>query len=198
MLSLVHAAIPNHWLPIVTIGKAEKWTMHETMKATLLIGVAHITSTLIIGVLIGIAGFQLSSKHAELTHWVAPAVLALLGLGFVLADVFNGNRHDHNHFSEVGGGKTKSAIIWSMVLAMFLSPCIELEVYFLPAGAYGWAGILATSAVYLVATVGMMMTLVYLGAKGLSRLNWHVFEHHQKTLTGAILIILSAVSLFID
>ena len=197
LLSLVHAAIPNHWLPIVAIGKSERWTMRETLNATVLIGAAHIASTIIIGVLIGLAGFRLSSNHAELAHWIAPVVLAVLGLIFIASDfIGKGHRH-HNHFDEIGG-RSKRAIIGSMVVAMFFSPCIELEVYFLPAGAFGWSGILTTSVIYLFATVSTMLLLVYVGTKGLSRLNWHIFEHHQKTLTGVILIALAALSFIID
>ena len=197
LLSLVHAAIPNHWLPIVAIGKSERWTMRETLNATVLIGAAHIASTIIIGVLIGLAGFRLSSNHAELAHWIAPVVLAVLGLIFIASDfIGKGHRH-HNHFDETGG-RSKRAIVGSMVVAMFFSPCIELEVYFLPAGAFGWSGILTTSVIYLFATVSTMLLLVYVGTKVLSRLNWHIFEHHLKTLTGAILIALAALSFIID
>ena len=197
LLSLVHAAIPNHWLPIVAIGKSERWTMRETLNATVLIGAAHIASTIIIGVLIGLAGFRLSNNHAELAHWIAPVVLAVLGLIFIASDfIGKGHRH-HNHFDETGG-RSKRAIVGSMVVAMFFSPCIELEVYFLPAGAFGWSGILTTSVIYLFATVSTMLLLVYVGTKGLSRLNWHIFEHHQKTLTGVILIALAALSFIID
>ena len=198
LLSLVHAAIPNHWLPIVAVGKSERWTMHETLRATALIGAAHIASTVIIGILIGLAGFQLSSSHAELTHWIAPAILAVLGVVFIVADFVGRGHHHHDHLDEASHGRTKRAVIGSMVVAMFFSPCIELEVYFLPAGAFGWSGILTTSVIYLFATVGTMLLLVYVGTKGLSRLNWHIFEHHQKTLTGAILIALAALSFIID
>ncbi|MBP5666583.1 MAG: hypothetical protein J6X32_00360 [Salinivirgaceae bacterium] len=198
LLSLVHAAIPNHWLPIVAVGKSERWTMRETLHATALIGAAHIASTVIIGILIGLAGFQLSSSHAELTHWVAPAVLAVLGVIFIVSDFVGRGHHHHDHFDGARQAKTKRAVIGSMVVAMFFSPCIELEVYFLPAGVFGWRGILVTSAIYLVATVSTMLTLVYIGTKGLNRLNWHIFEHHQKTLTGCILIVLAAVSFLID
>ena len=197
LLSLVHAAIPNHWLPIVAIGKSERWTMRETLNATVLIGAAHIARTILIGVLIGLAGFRLSSNHAELAHWIAPVVLAVLGLIFIASDfIGKGHRH-HNHFDETGG-RSRRAIVGSMVVAMFFSPCIELEVYVLPAGAFGWSGILTTSVIYLFATVSTMLLLVYIGTKGLSRLNWHIFEHHQKTLTGAILIALAALSFIID
>ncbi len=31
VLSLVHAAIPNHWLPIIAVGKSERWSRAEIL-----------------------------------------------------------------------------------------------------------------------------------------------------------------------
>ncbi len=30
-LSIVHASIPNHWLPLIAIGRTERWTHRETL-----------------------------------------------------------------------------------------------------------------------------------------------------------------------
>ena len=38
VLSLIHAAIPNHWIPLIAKGKTEKWTLKETLSATLITG----------------------------------------------------------------------------------------------------------------------------------------------------------------
>jgi hypothetical protein len=32
IISLLHAVIPNHWLPVIAIGKKEKWTLDEVLK----------------------------------------------------------------------------------------------------------------------------------------------------------------------
>ncbi len=32
LLGLVHALIPNHWLPLVAVAKAEKWERPELLK----------------------------------------------------------------------------------------------------------------------------------------------------------------------
>lgn len=198
LLSLVHAAIPNHWLPISAIAKSEGWTMRETMKATLLIGAAHILSTIIVGMLIGVASFQLTNLYSEIIHWGAPCLLFVLGVAYVIADFVN-KKHNHNHFDNIEQKqKSKKAIIGAMVLAMFFSPCIELDVYFIPASLWGIECLLAVSATYLVVTVSVMMVLVALVTKGLNKINWHWFEHKQKTITGAILIIMAIVLLSYD
>ena len=54
LLSLVHAAIPNHWLPVVAIGKAENWSQRETLLVAGISGFAHTLSTVLVGITIGI------------------------------------------------------------------------------------------------------------------------------------------------
>ena len=34
ILSLLHATIPNHWLPVIAIGKKEKWSIREVTEVT--------------------------------------------------------------------------------------------------------------------------------------------------------------------
>ncbi|MFN0035302.1 MAG: hypothetical protein ACKVUS_09550, partial [Saprospiraceae bacterium] len=60
-LSLLHAAIPNHWLPIVAIGKRGGWTAAKTTRITLLAGSAHALSTVLIGLLVSVAGWQMAA-----------------------------------------------------------------------------------------------------------------------------------------
>jgi hypothetical protein len=36
LLSLLHAVIPNHWLPVLAIGRKEGWTLNEVTKVTLI------------------------------------------------------------------------------------------------------------------------------------------------------------------
>jgi len=63
LLSLVHAAIPNHWLPVVAIGKAERWTLRETLLVSGISGIAHTLSTVIIGITIGFIGNRLNESY---------------------------------------------------------------------------------------------------------------------------------------
>ncbi|NJK84800.1 MAG: hypothetical protein HC906_01280 [Bacteroidales bacterium] len=202
ILSIVHASIPNHWLPLVALGKTEKWSMHRTLTATGIAGTAHILSTILIGILVGFIGFKISSTFSEIGEIIGPTILIALGIVYLMIDLFRKN-HTHNHLNpEVLDSKFKSksktsVILW-LSLAMFLSPCAELEVYYFQAGTQGWKGILLVSIVYAIATVSFMIVLVYLGLRGVQKLKSHFLEHHEKRITGIFLIILGITAYFIE
>ncbi|MFW6198652.1 MAG: metal ABC transporter permease, partial [Acidobacteriota bacterium] len=80
LLSLMHALVPNHWVPLVAIGRAEGWSRGETLGMTAVAGAAHTASTILIGVGVGLLGYTLSAHYELITRVVAPAILVGLAL----------------------------------------------------------------------------------------------------------------------
>jgi hypothetical protein len=199
LLSSTHAFIPNHWIPLVAIGRAEGWSRSETLAITAITGLAHVISTILIGVLVGLLGHGLSTRHALVASVVAPSVLVGLGVVYLALDVTTRRRHRHQ-FATMGRGKKVSrfSIVASLCVAMFLSPCIEIEAYYFTAGILGWQGIVAVSLVYLVVTVLGMLILVDLGRKGAARIRSSFLEHHEKGVTGLLLVALGALAYFVE
>jgi putative Mn2+ efflux pump MntP len=197
LLSLVHAAIPNHWLPVVAVGKAENWTQRETLLVAGISGFAHTLSTVLVGITIGIIGIGLSSSYTIISEKVAPALLIVLGLVYLIID--RRRNHTHTHGIEAGKIKNRSkwAIIASLAIAMFLSPCLEIEAYYFQAASAGWSGILLLSVVYVVITVTGMLLLVFLANKGVRAIQSHYLDHHEKLISGIVLILLGVFALFI-
>ncbi len=147
-LSIVHALIPNHWIPVVAISKSEQWSRNETTKFTMIIGSAHTVSSILIGIVIGLIGYKLSETLEFVTNIAAPLILVALGIIYVLLN--KGHHHHENIHSEKikkASKKSKLTVIISLGLAMFLSPCLEIEAYYFTAGALGWAGIATLSLV---------------------------------------------------
>lgn len=199
VLSLLHASIPNHWLPLVAIGKTEKWTQKETLVVTAISGFAHTLSTIIIGMIVGLIGYKLSESYKFITTVAAPLILISLGCIYLFMD-FKANKYQHHNHIDVNDTvkkKTKTAIIISLAVGMFFSPCIEIEAYYFVASSIGWTGIITVSFVYLIVTVLGMLILVYLASRGIKRLKWHFMEHHEKIITGIILIILGITGFFL-
>jgi len=200
VLSLIHALIPNHWLPLIAIGKTENWSKERTLWATVITGVAHTLSTIIIGVIIGLVGYKLADNYEFVSSKVAPAILIGLGLIYLLMDRKGSHAHAHHESvkgKEKTGKSTWIAILISLSIAMFLTPCIEIEAYYFQAGTIGWIGIFIVSAVYLIITLLVMLILVYLGMKGISTFNSHFLEHHEKGVTGMVLITLGLLAMFV-
>jgi nickel/cobalt transporter (NicO) family protein len=196
LLSLIHAAIPNHWLPLVLLGRSEGWDKKETLWIAGIAGFAHTLSTVGLGVVIGLIGVELAGKYEVFTLVVAPLILICMGLIYFGLDL----KHNHADFTTTGGieRKSKWSIIFSVCLAMFFSPCLEIESFYFTAGRYGWKGIVAISLVYLVVTISGIMTLVVLGGRSLERINWHLLEQHEKKITGFTLILLGIFTFFMN
>ncbi len=197
VLSIIHASIPNHWLPLVAIGRTEKWSRYETLWVTAITGSAHTASTILIGIIVGLVGYKLSSTHELVARVVAASVFVILGLIYLALDLKSS--HHHSNVMEIGSipRKSKLVIITSLGIAMFFSPCIEIEAYFFAAGTLGWRGIAVVSIVYLIVTVLGMLLLVDLGRKGVEKIKWHFLEHHEKRVTGVALIVLGIFAYFI-
>ena len=99
-LSLIHALIPNHWIPLIALSKTEKWTNKQTLSATLITGFSHTLSTVIIGIIVGLIGYQLSEHYKNSTEIIAPAILLLIGIIYLILDFISSNHHrHHDHFN---------------------------------------------------------------------------------------------------
>jgi len=195
LISLLHAVIPNHWLPVLAIGKKEGWTLGETTRITFIAGMAHVVSTVIIGILLGLISGELSNNIEHFSHIVAPSILILIGLYFVK------QHYSHHHFhleKKQLEKKTKSSIILALVTAMFLSPCMEIEAYFLLAGERGWPMMAAVATMYSVITITGMLLWIRIVYKGMVKLNWHKWEHNAGIITGVVLIATGVISFFVS
>ncbi len=198
LLSLIHASIPNHWLPLISIGKAENWTLRQTQFATLVTGFAHTLSTLAIGIIVGYAGVRLSEMFHNSIQQVAAILLIILGIVYIVMETLHNHSHEHNHnIQEINQkGKSMWPVIGTLSLAMFFTPCVEIEAYYFRASVIGWTGILIVSIVYVAVTVCIMLFFTYLGFKGVRKIRLHFLEHHEKSINGIILIALGIFAFF--
>ena len=83
LVSVAHAILPDHWLPLILISRAEKWSQAETLWVTVLVTIPHLVSTILLGFLMGMIGLRLSASHEALMGIVAPAMFVLIGLIYV-------------------------------------------------------------------------------------------------------------------
>lgn len=195
LISLLHAVIPNHWLPVLAVGRKEQWDFKETISVTFLSGLAHVLSTIVIGILLGIIGKELNEHIVQFTRIIAPSILILMGIYFI----YQHYKHHHFHLeNQPLTNKPKRKIIAALILAMFLSPCMEIEAYFLLAGAKGWWMLMLIAIMYAVVSITGMLLWIRLVYKGLIKLDWHKWEHNAGLISGAVLILTGIFSFILN
>jgi putative Mn2+ efflux pump MntP len=193
VLSILHALIPNHWLPVLAIAKKENWSLSHTTLITFIAGLSHALSTVIVGVLVGLVGITLADKVTSFAHLIASSALIVLGLFYTYQHLKRKHFHLHKRNEIVSDKK----VITSLVVAMFFSPCLEIEAYFLMAGTQGWWMVPLLASLYIAVTVGGMVAWVRFTYTGLLKLNWHTLEHNAGIITGPTLVLTGIASFFI-
>ncbi len=181
LLSVFHALIPSHWLPVIAVARREHWATRQTLSVTLLAGAAHVLSTVLLGAIFAAIGGTLAKQAEGLTALFAPVILTGMGLFYIY-------QHYYHHHFHLHQQRTHWGLVASLALAMFLSPCLEIEGFFLVAGQFGWSFVALLALVYGLVTVAGMVLWVWLALHGLHRLNWHRWEHNAGIITGVTLI----------
>ncbi|MCI1189783.1 hypothetical protein MON38_20360 [Hymenobacter sp. DH14] len=193
LLSLLHAAIPNHWAPVLAVARAERWPLRRAVGVTAVAGLAHVLSTVLLGLGLGLLGWRLSARFSQFAGVAAPALLIGIGLLYALS----GRGHTHPDPSPVPV-RPRGRVVLGLAATMFLAPCLEIQTFFLAAGTHGTPALALVMGTYLVVSVGAMSTLVALAYSGLRRLNLEGLAHYERRFTGAVLVLVGVAGFFVD
>jgi nickel/cobalt exporter len=194
LLSLLHAAIPNHWAPILAVARAERWSLQRAVGVTLVAGMAHVLSTLVLGVALGLLGWRLAAHFSQFAGVAAPALLVFIGLGYA----FSGPGHTHPDPRPLSRRSPRRRAVLGLAAAMFLAPCLEIQSFFLSAGTHGTSALALVMVAYLVVSVGAMTALVALTFIGFRRLNLSGLAQHERRFTGSVLVLVGVAGFFVD
>lgn len=195
LLAIVHALIPNHWLPLVAVARAEHWKQRDVTSITFLAALAHVTGTVILGLVLGVIGKELEEEYGTIIHVVSAVLLIVFGLIYFTVNL---PHHHHSEQKDVAAFKrSKRKWIFIFIIMMFLSPCLEVESLFLSAGVYGMGTVTLMAIVYAIVSIGGILLLVNLGFRGVNLLPAEFIEHNEKRISGAVLILVGIISFFL-
>jgi nickel/cobalt exporter len=194
IVSLLHGLIPSHWIPVLALKEKFAWPPGKTIRVALWAALAHSLSTFLLGVFLGLFSLSLADSLNSYTRWIIPSLLIVIGVFFII------QHHRHHHFHLAEKQKLEHAgarqVIALLIFIMFLSPCLEIEAYFIMAGTYGWPVMLGIGFLYTIVSVAGITFWVAMAQKGLHKFNWHKLEHNAGLISGAVLIITGIISFF--
>jgi nickel/cobalt transporter (NicO) family protein len=217
-IAFVHTILgPDHYLPFIVLSEAKKWNLNKTMLITLLCGIGHVSSSVILG-LVGIAvGISLNklvnieTSRGSIAAWLFIA----FGLVYMVVSIRNlvkNRKHSHPHFHIGGESHThehtheiehthvhESDVVkttpWILFLIFIFGPCEPLiPIVMYPASQNNIHGAIIVSLLFSVVTISTMMSIVLAFKLGLSRINLKPIERYNNLIAGSM-IFLSGVAI---
>jgi len=221
ILSLTAASIgffhtilgPDHYLPFIVMQKAREWSLAKTALITFLCGLAHIMSSVILGI-VGIF-FGMGVMRLEVFEGFRGNLAAWMLIGFGLAyfawgirrairnkphkhkhlhadgaSHLHGHSHSHGH-SHIHDEKGKSNITpWVLFTIFILGPCEPLiPILMYPAAKSSFVGVLWVAAIFGIVTIVTMLGIVMIASLGINLVALGRLERYSHALAGAAIFL---------
>jgi len=210
MLGFIHTVFgPDHYVPFIVMAKARNWGALKTVVLTILCGIGHIMSSVIIGLLGVIFGIEvmklkaLESFRGNIAGWL----LIIFGFTYLVWGIYRAikNRshehihahvdlkehlHTHSHNKEhvhLHTGKAKVNITpWILFTIFVFGPCEPLiPILMYPAAKNSSVGVMLVATIFGIITILTMLTIVMASYFGLKLVNFGRMERYSHAFAGA-------------
>lgn len=211
-VGIVHTVLgPDHYLPFVAMAQARKWTTTKTSFITVICGLGHVLSSVVlgfIGIALGIAVGRLEGLEAARGN-LAAWMLTAFGLAYTVWGIrralrnrphshhhhhANGtdHEHEHSHASEhvhPHAEHTPSITPWVLFTVFVFGPCEPLiPILMYPAATHSAGVVALVATIFSVATIGTMLIMVLVINAGARALPATKMERWSHALAGAAVL----------
>jgi nickel/cobalt exporter len=209
---------PDHYVPFIVMSKARNWSLWKTSFLTIICGLGHVGSSIVLGI-IGIAfGIGVSKlKHIEgIRGNIAAWAFILFGFAYLLWGLRKAYKnkshkhihahgdliHDHAHLHDsqkqhnigqhdhIHKNKKTNITPWILFTVFVLGPCEPLIPLFIyPAAQHNRSGVLVVSVVFSLVTIITMLIMVLAFSTGLKALPFGKLERYTHAIAGATIFL---------
>ncbi|MEP7144423.1 MAG: hypothetical protein ABI707_16175 [Ferruginibacter sp.] len=203
---------PDHYLPFIALSGSKNWTVTKTIGWTIICGLGHVLSSVILGLGGAALGWSLSkiSWLENIRGGIAGWVMLVFGLlygawGFYRAINNNPHKHfdlgdngdiyvyQHNHGEAVAPNERYKVTPWVMFIIFILGPCEPMiPLLYFPAAQNSWRGMAILIGIYTIVTLMTMLTMVLLGYYGIAFVKTEKLERYVHALGGLTIFICGA------
>lgn len=199
-VGVLHTIVPDHWVPITLIARQQKWTKKQTVKAALTAGTGHVVSTLLIAVVVWIAGVAFATRFGNLIDLISSIALITFGGWIAIASLLE-MREGHGHVHADGeehhdhGPSEASKKRTALLLILGSSPMIEGIPAFFAAGKYGLTLIIPMAILFGISTIATYVLLTAYSTAKLEQVRFGVLEKYGEVLSGSFIALIGVMFL---
>ena len=213
--AVVHALIPDHWLPFVLLARSQRWGDRRITLLTGLAGLLHVMMSVIAGALAIAMGATsargLAERVGRSLEFLSGLLLVLFGVAYGVwahrrearvhghpgeSAAGEGGLHAHGHLLErwFRGAITGGAL----VVVIGMSPCALLAPILFAASAEGTAVIALAALGFASCTIGTMVGITLFASRGMRRLDLPFFTRYGDLISGVLIAVIGFVLMALE
>lgn len=196
--AVVHTLIPDHWLPFVLVGRAERWALRRTIWLTLVAGMLHVTVSVAMALAIVGAGRGAESALGWLesaAESVSGWLLVLFGLAYMFwflkrgGHVHSFGMHPHHEAAAPADKPRPPAFLtgYSLAFVVGFNPCVLVVPLAWQASEISMSTLAAVVSAFAVTTIATMVTVTWLGLRGTARLDRPFLARYGEAVSGGLI-----------
>jgi sulfite exporter TauE/SafE len=217
-LSFLHTASgPDHYLPFVVLSRSKKWSLSKTIFWTAICGFGHIFSSLLIGAIGVLLGWQLAriswfqNVRGNFSGWC----LLVFGLAYLAYGIWRAMKDSrHKHFDVYGSEvyvyehQHGQAILpnqrirvtpWILFVLFVMGPSEPLlPLLFYSGSRHSSLEVGVLVIVFSITTVITMIAMVLVGIYGYSFFRTERIERYTHAIGGAVISICGTGMVFLN
>lgn len=205
-ISLLHAAMPTHWLTIALISRMHQWNRLKLFLMALLASICHMLGTLILGLVAWAIGKAVITIFSATAKYIVASVLLFIGILYLVKAMRKHTAGNictvETHKTEMGehaahrGEKSAWLTFGALLLALTLSPCQAILPLFFAAAPCDAATLIALMLFTAAVTIFGMTSLVMLASFGLELLRLPISERLEMTAAGLLFIAIAPLAFY--
>ena len=184
---------PDHYLPFIMIAKAQKHSWGKAALLTLVCGIGHIASALVIALVFNAGISYIATDLQAHVEDVQSSIAAYVLIGFGLAYLAWALRHrflrrHQKSFQENSPVARPGITPWILFIIFVLGPCEALWPVLLAAQFGGTSAMISATIVFSLATIATMLAVVTVGVLGLNKFKFNFVEKYAHELAGSLIM----------
>jgi hypothetical protein len=107
-VGVLHTMVPDHWAPIALVARQQGWSRSQTARAALGAGSGHVVSTLLIGLVVWVAGAAVATRFGHAVSLASSVALVAFGAWIAVTawrDLPDTEERTHENGHDHGDGR---------------------------------------------------------------------------------------------
>lgn len=220
-----HAILPDHWVPLAVVGRAERYPLAKIARLSSLAGIAHVLVSLILGGVIVVVGLQLRAAVQHVQDDIVGGILIATGTAFALLELRPGadrlrpgahhlhpdahhlrpgaHHHHHGEHHQRGGhhhqhdaaAAPRSLLTVMVPFGAAASPDLTILPVFLAATAAGAGAAISALVAFALVTVATIVGLTLFASAGGHLLQAQWLDRWGNLFTSVVLLAIGGLVL---